>query len=530
MGSDLYSVKVAEKGTHTVSLMIEVIHPDSNYISDNASFALMLLHEGARRADGAPLNEELSFDDVMDRGWVERYARGFIQGVEVSVLSGEAHASDSEQWLKAKVDITVTDPAWIQHLEIDATFESRAFEVAFSFQDHPPIHPGQVDPNAPVPEAFVAIPGALFDVEGVPQVVQAAAFSASSYRSPDLREGKFKADEISDLNGRVVLYQGKWDSSLEVGFVHIAGSSIYLLTVSNGSYGSSSSSQFEGKIGEAELIPGKRLGARLKVSELVSRMDARLTGAVVEGDSVQFTVSVPPGHSDIGRMTDDQLPGAGFIMLIAPLQPVDRFASFDKLAPGKLAWTIETEVVRLFDPQERQKSKYINGEMVPAGDTMPQAFSLATKLANGFIKNAEIVSKPDGEAPNIDELSFQEQTEFFSKPFPELVLKITVHHEVYLEHLAEPFEPRKLQNFARAEPWEGDIPEPVTEPTGFGETEDATEEAPAPGASASSSGGDDSGEEGPNKLLLYGGIGVGALLVLIFLGFVVCCCLPSAMA
>jgi hypothetical protein len=55
------------------------------------------------------------------------------------------------------------------------------------------------------------------------------------------------------------------------------------------------------------------------------------------------------------------------------------------------------------------------------------------------------------------------------RPWPELLLKVTPHHAVYLRHLQEPFDPVPLRSFAAAEPWEGPPVTPATEPTGFGE-------------------------------------------------------------
>ena len=49
MGSDLYRIKVVEKQDRTVKLRVEVVHPDSNYLSNNESFALMVLREAVRR-------------------------------------------------------------------------------------------------------------------------------------------------------------------------------------------------------------------------------------------------------------------------------------------------------------------------------------------------------------------------------------------------------------------------------------------------------------------------------------------------
>ena len=83
MGSDLYRVKVAERQDRTVKLRVEVVHPDANYLSDNESFALMMLREGTEGATAAPLAQEVSFEDTLDR-------------VACSQLRGDARASDEE--------------------------------------------------------------------------------------------------------------------------------------------------------------------------------------------------------------------------------------------------------------------------------------------------------------------------------------------------------------------------------------------------------------------------------------------------
>ncbi|TVQ92155.1 MAG: hypothetical protein EA397_07285 [Deltaproteobacteria bacterium] len=528
MGSDLYRVKVSEIQTNIVSLLVEVVHPDSNYVSENPGFALMLLHEGARDDGEAALNAELSFDDLMDRSWVEKYAKGFIEMVSTSVVAGSSDGEGPEDWIKAKVEITVTDPAWIEHFNLGQSFDSRAYDLGYAFQDHPPIHPGQIDPNAPVPEAFVALPGALFGVPDVPTVIRAAAYSGSSYRCVDEREGTFKPEELQDLDGRVVLYQGKWDSSMQPGFLYIAGENIYLLTASNGSHGSSSSKQFEGKIGLAELIPGKRLGAKLKVGDMIRRMQPRILRATVEADVARFTISLPPGGPKLVDLDAEQLPAAGFLLLMSPLAPTSTMASPRTLEPSKLSWTIEREVLRLFDPKERQITKYIGGEMVPSGDTLPQDFALAQKLSLGFVAKAEIASQPDMTPIDFDALTEAEQAEILGEPWPELVLDVTPHHAAYLEHLTGAFEPRELPHIPRPDPWEGDLPEPASEPTGFGEVEDPTEEVPkgltAPASEGGAIGGGQAG--GPNKILIVAGVAVGAVLLLSVIGFGACCCLP----
>ena len=195
MGSDLYKVKVVEKQDRTVKLRVEVVHPDSNYLSDGLSFALMVLHEGIPRDTETLLAKEISFDDTLDRGWLELYTRGFIERAETHIESGSSDAQSDKDWIKGTLTITVTDPAWIAHLVPGAEFDSRAFDQASNFEDCSPIHPGQVDPNAKMPEPFISIPGSMWDDSGLPAAVRAPAYSSSGYRAVNLKKGTFSEAE-----------------------------------------------------------------------------------------------------------------------------------------------------------------------------------------------------------------------------------------------------------------------------------------------------------------------------------------------
>ncbi|MDP1915476.1 MAG: pentapeptide repeat-containing protein [Myxococcales bacterium] len=514
MGSDLYRVKVAAKQDRTVTLRIEVVHPDSNNLSDNESFALMLLREGLPSGADAPLAQEVSFADTLDRGWLGLYTRGFIERVESKIESGSSEGQSKEDWIKGTLTVTVTDPAWISHLAVGAEFDSRAFDVAWDFSDCAPIHPGQVDPNAAMPEAFISVPGALWDADPpLPTVVRAAAYSSSAYRAPALRKGSFTAADLKDLDGQVVLKQGEYDSSFELATLQLAGDSVRLFSVSEGGWGSSGSTPFEGSIGRAELIPGKRLGTRLKLSGMLGNLKPKVVSCTVEADAATFRLAVPPGNTSLQELTDDQPPALGFQLLLNPLLPKDSGAQ-TLLRPSPLSWTIEREVVRLFAAEERQISQYIDGKMVPAGDTLPEQGGLAAKLARGFISKAEIVSRPSASTPDLDGLSEAQQREALVAPWPEMTVKVTPLHAVYLQHLAGPFEPTTLNYVSEAQPWEGPPVAPATGPTGFGKA------PPPPPAAAASSGPSASFSSAPaksggsSKVLKIVGIGCGVIVVL----------------
>jgi hypothetical protein len=504
MGSDLYQVKVVEKQDRTVKLRIEVVHPDSNYLSDNESFALMVMREGAQGVADAPLAQEISFDDTLDRGWLNLYTRGFIERVESKVESGSSEGQTKEQWLKGTLTITVTDPAWISHLAVGAEFDSRSFDVTSDFNACPAIRPGQVDPNAPVPEAFISIPGAMWEDAGLPTVVRAAAYSASAYRSVSPRQGTFSAADLKDLDGQVVLVKGKYDESPKLALLNLAGDSVRLFSVSDGGHGMSSSAPFEGSIGRAELVPGKRLGSPLKLSRMLGNLKPKVLSAAVAGDATTFCIAVPPGNTSLESLSEDQLVALGFQLLLNPLFPKDSGAQ-TLLQPSPLSWTVEREVLRLFPAEERQISNYIDGKMVPAGDSIPEQSGLSRRLARGFIAKTEIVSKPAATGPaGIDSLNEAQQREVLLAPWPELVVKVVPHHAVFQQHLAAPLEQLTLPYISEAEAWEGAPAVPATAPTGFGKS------APPRAAAPSSS-------SGPNKVLKFVGIGCGVLVLLMLL-------------
>lgn len=518
MGSDLYRVKVAANQGRTVTLRVEVVHPDANYLSDNESFGLMLLHEGTRGVQDAPLAKEISFEDTLDRGWLQLYTRGFVEKVEKTIESGNPEGQTQADWLKGTLTITATDPAWVAHLKVGAEFDSRAFDAGYDFADCAPIRPGQVDPNAPVPPAFVTVPGAIWENSGLPAAVRAAAYSASAYRSPKLRKGTFQPADLKDLDGQVVVFQGPYDESLQVGTLSLQGDSIRLFTVSEGGWGSSGSSPFEGSIGLAELVPGKRLGTKLKVSSLLRNMKPELRSATVEAGSALFRIAVPPGCESFASLEEAGLLALGFQLLVTPLKPAGEFSSQNLLNPSPLSWTVEREVLRLFPAEQRQISQYIDGKMIPAGDTLPDEGSLAGKLARAIVAKTEIVSGAAMAAGELDQLDEAGQRKVLEAPWAEIVVRVTPCEAVYLQHLSSPIKPSLLsQYFGEAEPWDGAPIAPATAPTGFGKSSAPTASSSSSSSGSSSSSSAPAASSSSNKVLKIVGIGCGAIVALTLL-------------
>lgn len=471
----------------------------------------MLLHEGARDTTNATLAQEISFEDTMDRGWLELYTRGFVERSEFQVESGSSEGQTPADWLKGTLTVTVTDPAWIAHLTPGAEFDSRAYDVTSDFNDCAPIRPGQIDPNAPVPEAFIAVPGSLWDDGKLPKVVRVAAYSPSAYRMLSPRKGTLSAADLKDLDGQVVLHQGQYDDSPRIAFLHLDGESVRFFSASDGSHGHSSSSPFEGSIGKAALAPGKRLGTRLRLSRFLGNVKPKVSATRVEADAFVSTISVPPGNTSLDPLADEQLIALGFQLLVAPLLPKDSFAD-RLLAPSPFSWTVEREVMRLFPAEERQLTSYIDGKSVPVGDSLPDAGSLATRLARGFIAKTEVVSKPDFGSGELDSLTEAQQRAVLEKPWAELVVKVTPHHAVYAQHLSVAGAPTTLDSVPEAQPWEGAPATPATAPTGFGQKKTPPSASSNPTSSSFSNSPPTS--SGSPKWLKLVGIGCGVMVAL----------------
>ncbi len=108
--SSLYNVRVLQLEESKIKLSVEVIHPDSNYISESPGFALMLLHKNA--AYNTLLGGEADLDLLLNESWIQENARGFIRSVGLSPGKPKRNG-----WLTGTLDIEVTHPAWLSHLQ-----------------------------------------------------------------------------------------------------------------------------------------------------------------------------------------------------------------------------------------------------------------------------------------------------------------------------------------------------------------------------------------------------------------------------
>lgn len=140
--SSLYEVVVIQRQESKIQINVEVIHPDSNYINDSPGFALMLLYHNVN--NNSPIKKEVDFDDTLDEVWMKENAYAFIESVDLKM-----DKPNKKGWKKGILDITVTHPAWLEHLKDINYWDSAAFDPT----DHYVI----CEPRLPIEEEAVSI-------------------------------------------------------------------------------------------------------------------------------------------------------------------------------------------------------------------------------------------------------------------------------------------------------------------------------------------------------------------------------------
>ena len=81
--SSLYEVGVIKRQESKIQISVQVIHPDSNYITDSPGFALMLLYHNVN--NDSPIKKEVDFDDTLDEVWIKKNAYAFIESVDLKM-------------------------------------------------------------------------------------------------------------------------------------------------------------------------------------------------------------------------------------------------------------------------------------------------------------------------------------------------------------------------------------------------------------------------------------------------------------
>lgn len=437
--STLYTISVHEVEDDTTAVLdVQVVHPDSMYISATPGFALMVLWEST---DGdEPLAAEVDLDTALDAGWMRKYAKGFVTAVELVELENEpspaarddyehAYWKEPDGWLRGAIRVEVSDPAWIAHLSAGQAWDSAAFESNSTFDPCDPIRFEQAkapaasdDPRAgllPVPRIFFL--DYLDSVDD--EFIWFPKYSDKAYVTEELYEGDALTDEVLDsLVGEVVWYSNYSDT---VG-VLLPNRTVAHISAT-GSRGATGVRAGDGKIGAARFNTNKkRLAEPVTISGLVRAAYPAVISAEVDGATATLTVY----SFDANRQLDLNHEAEALALIASP-----ECESFDRFANATSA------LGRLLHAKSQEHGISFENE-------------LYTKFGTGIIVGSTVQKTASAEPIDYDALPDDELMAKLSEdPWDTWTIEITVTDPAFVEHLPS------ITPYGHTFGWVGD-PEP----------------------------------------------------------------------
>ena len=144
MATSLFRVKVIEKDNDTLVLRLGMISAEQPDFYDSKSFALALLYDPIVREQvaDAPLAKAVTFENTLEIDWLETHLDEYVRStrlfdvvnhprtVDLSTLSAKQQRDfwKSGTAPQASLEIAVTDPRWIAHLQRGDQWETAAYD------------------------------------------------------------------------------------------------------------------------------------------------------------------------------------------------------------------------------------------------------------------------------------------------------------------------------------------------------------------------------------------------------------------
>lgn len=120
MSTDLFTVTVDERiDSKTVLLSIQSICTEFQYIPDDISFVLMLLHDSNREHN--LFAQHVKFDTLLAPSWVREHGKGYVKHVELM--------REKKRPPRGLLKIEVTHAAWVAHLTEGLSWKTTAFDL-----------------------------------------------------------------------------------------------------------------------------------------------------------------------------------------------------------------------------------------------------------------------------------------------------------------------------------------------------------------------------------------------------------------
>ncbi len=147
MATYLFRVKVKEKKNDSLTFGLRIISAEQPGFYGGKSFALMLLYDPivGERVKDAPLGRSVTFENTLDPAWVTAHVDDYIRSCRLfdvvntpptenlAALSPKERKSfwKSDRAPQASLEVTVTDPQWIEHLKKGDEWDSAAYDLMF---------------------------------------------------------------------------------------------------------------------------------------------------------------------------------------------------------------------------------------------------------------------------------------------------------------------------------------------------------------------------------------------------------------
>lgn len=288
--SSLYEVGVIQRQESKIQISVQVIHPDSNYINASPGFALMLLYRNVN--NDSPIKKEVDFDDTLDESWMRENARAFIQSVDLKMGK-----PNKRGWKNGVLDITVTHPAWLEHLKDMNYWDSAAFDPAREYD--------ACEPRFPIKDETPVAPSDLTSKEGfmpiwkymIPDYLLKTPKDILWF--PTLGEKYYKDSNmmITDLSDENLQ---KWEGTLvrttkSFGILYKRETDWGIISCGQGSMGSS---YIDGEMTQMVLNPKKK-NAYASFPESILRWGSPVVyETAINGDTISFKLMIMSEDDD----------------------------------------------------------------------------------------------------------------------------------------------------------------------------------------------------------------------------------------
>ena len=400
MGSDLYDVRALAKKRRTVSLDVRVVHPDAMHIPADPSFALMMLREGADDED--PLAREVAFQDTLDPKWMTRFATTFIEAVRVHDVE------QTKRSMRARLEVTVTQDAWVAHVAKGKAWPSRAFELVDRY-DAPsdgPAAPVRID------DAFMWAPRECFVGHGAPAstpaLLEVPAYAPSAYAIVDeMAPPNVDPKRLASWLGRAVVVKDTYGVH-HGAFAAVDDGAVVILSIDELSLGCAR----VGVRSIGRLVPktGRR-GAKLGYARVLGAARVTASSVAKRGAAVEIVLRVPPD----GRAARVDSESDVLDLLVAPL----RTQSHMRLRPSALTSALEADLeARGLEGAHRLEEIY-------------------AEIARRYVASFEVEATPFT-PPDWDALTHAEARARLEAPWPTVTLRATLTDARWAEHLDAP--------------------------------------------------------------------------------------------